>query len=104
MAEVYAVGHDSSVTCAAREWHAINAMIPPQHPQPPQPQPPATPQPRAPMVYVYERQQWEYRVVVQSAMTQDELNALGAEGWELAGLVSVPNKTTFYFKRVRAEP
>jgi hypothetical protein len=56
------------------------------------------------MVYVYERQQWEYRVVVQSAMTQDGLNALGAEGWELAGLVSVPNKTTFYFERVRAEP
>jgi hypothetical protein len=76
VAEVDAVRHRSSVACgrlrAARESHPINSMIPPQHPQPPQTPQPATPQPRTPMVYVYERQQWEYRVIVQSAMTQDE--------------------------------
>jgi hypothetical protein len=55
------------------------------------------------MVYVYERQQWEYRVIVQSAMTQDELNALGADGWELGGVLALPEATNFYFKRVRAE-
>ena len=55
------------------------------------------------MVYVYERQQWEYRVIVQPAMTQDELNALGADGWELAGVLALLDTTNFYFKRVRAE-
>ena len=78
-------------------------MIPPQHPQPPQTPQPATPQPHTPMVCVYERQQWEYRVIVQSAMTQDELNALGADGWELAGVLALPEATNFYFKRVRAD-
>jgi hypothetical protein len=52
------------------------------------------------MVYVYEQQQWEYRIVA-NAMTEDELNALGAEGWELAGVAVLPDKAQFYFKRVR---
>lgn len=56
------------------------------------------------MVYVYEKQRWEYRVTAQSEMTQEELNALGAEGWELVGVVALGEKTNFYFKRVRAEP
>jgi hypothetical protein len=81
-------------------------MIPPQHPcpEPPQPQRPAAPQLHAPMVYVYEKQQWEYRVITQSAMAQEELNTLGAEGWELVGVVALPEKTNFYFKRARVEP
>jgi hypothetical protein len=37
-------------------------------------------------------------------MAQEELNALGAEGWELVGVVALPEQTNFYFKRVRAEP
>jgi hypothetical protein len=80
-------------------------MVPTQHPfpEPPQPQQPAVPQVHAPMVYVLEKQQWEYRVIAQSTMAQAELNALGAEGWELVGVVALPETTNFYFKRVRAE-
>jgi hypothetical protein len=53
------------------------------------------------MVYVYEKQQWEYRIIA-SAMTQDELNTLGADGWELVGVVALPATTQLYFKRPRA--
>jgi sulfur relay (sulfurtransferase) DsrC/TusE family protein len=53
------------------------------------------------MVYVYEKQQWEYKIVA-SAMTEDELNTLGAEGWELVGVVERSATTQLYFKRVRA--
>jgi hypothetical protein len=53
------------------------------------------------MVYVYEKQQREYKRIA-SAMTEDELNALGAEGWELVGVVALPDTTQFYFKRARA--
>lgn len=78
-------------------------VIPPLHPfpQPPQPQEPPAPRVHTPMVYVYERQQWEYRIVA-SGMTQDELNSLGAEGWELVGVVALPPTMQFYFKRLRA--
>ena len=78
-------------------------VIPPPHPfpQPTQPQEPPAPHIKTPMVYVYEKQQWEYRIIA-SAMTQDELNSLGAEGWELVGVVALPASTQFYFKRVRA--
>jgi hypothetical protein len=53
------------------------------------------------MVYVYEKQQWEYKVVVQNAMSEAQLNALGAEGWELVGVVAVAEVPQFYFKRAR---
>jgi hypothetical protein len=77
--------------------------VPPSHPfpQPPQPQEPPALHIQAPMVYVYEKQHWEYRIVA-SAMTQEDLNSLGAEGWELVGVVAQPATTQFYFKRLRA--
>ena len=53
------------------------------------------------MVYVYERQQWEYKVLIQTAISEQELNALGAAGWELVGVVPLRESTHFYFKRVR---
>lgn len=58
------------------------------------------------MVYISERQKWEYRVVTrilasEGLMAEDEINALGAEGWELAGVVSGPESATYYFKRPR---
>jgi hypothetical protein len=53
------------------------------------------------MVYVYEKQRWEYRVIT-SAMSEDELNTMGADGWELLSVVALPAKTQFYFKRIRA--
>jgi hypothetical protein len=78
-------------------------------PQPPFPQPPQPQQPQSsqsPMVYVYERQAWEYKIIVREAAKEEllsdtELNALGAGGWELAGVVTLPDKVQFYFKRVR---
>jgi hypothetical protein len=59
-----------------------------------------------PMVYVYETQAWEYKVVVKIAATEEmpseqEINALGESGWELAGVVPLPDKLHFYFKRIR---
>ena len=81
----------------------MSTQIVPPHPFPQSPQPPepSGPHVRAPMVYVYEKQQWEYRIIA-SAMTEDELNTLGAEGWELVGVVALPASTQFYFKRARA--
>ena len=54
------------------------------------------------MVYVYEKQRWEYKIIVRNAMTEEELNAFGAQGWELVGVVALPEKSQFYFKRIRA--
>lgn len=56
-----------------------------------------------PMVYV--RPAWEYMEVEQSVAagqlpTGAELNALGAEGWELAGVVQAGEAVHFYFKRL----
>jgi hypothetical protein len=67
-------------------------------PQPPQP---SASEIQSPMVYVYEQQRWEYRVIT-SAISQDELNMLGADGWELLSVVALPAKTQFYFTRIRA--
>jgi hypothetical protein len=39
------------------------------------------------MVYVYEKQRWEYKVIVQHAISEEELNALGAGAWELVAVV-----------------
>jgi hypothetical protein len=79
-------------------------------PQPPIPRPPA-PQPstfqlQPPMVYVYEKQAWEYKIIIRKAtakelLSEQELNALGASGWELTGVVTLRAKVQFYFKRIR---
>lgn len=58
------------------------------------------------MVYVYEKQEWEYKVVSKDvgdhpSLSEEELNAIGASGWELVGVVPRPSKVQFYFKRVR---
>jgi hypothetical protein len=57
------------------------------------------------MVYVREATQWEYTVVMRpladnSVMTVPELNALGAQGWELMGIVATSHQTLYYFKRL----
>jgi hypothetical protein len=59
-----------------------------------------------PMIYVYEPARWEYKVVVRhieekALLSEDELNALGVDGWELAGAATLPQQVQFYFKRVR---
>ena len=59
---------------------------------------------RPPMVYVYEETSWEYKRVSrkldqEGPLLEGEMNALGAEGWELVGVVGHPNGMDFYFKR-----
>ena len=56
-----------------------------------------------PMVFVPPR--WEYKHVArkvtdEAPMAQEELNALGAEGWELAALYTGPGSVHLYFKRL----
>jgi hypothetical protein len=77
--------------------HPLPHVPPPQQPQPARVQPPT--------VFVYEKQEWEYKVVSKDAadarLTEDDLNALGKDGWELVGVVPLPNGVQFYLKRVR---
>ncbi len=47
---------------------------------------------------------WEYTVVerdVAGPLSESELNALGAEHWELVGVVPATARIHFYFKRER---
>ncbi|WP_248354662.1 DUF4177 domain-containing protein [Anaeromyxobacter oryzae] len=55
-----------------------------------------------PVVYV--EPTWEYKHVArdlekEAAPDEAELNALGADGWELAGVLAHGNAAHFYFKR-----
>lgn len=56
-----------------------------------------------PLVAVEPR--WEYMDVVREItgglLSEAELNALGTERWELAGIVSAGTQVHFYFKRER---
>lgn len=57
-----------------------------------------------PMVPMHEEPCWEYRQIVRNlrtdtAPTEGELNALGAEGWEMSGLFSDLPFLYLYFKR-----
>ena len=55
--------------------------------------------------YVPVEPRWEYKDVVREVATElvseAELNALGAEGWELTGVVPAGTQVHFYFKRER---
>lgn len=68
---------------------------------PPQPGPQAPLQP--PMVYV--APVWEYKHLFRAVsgeappVSEEELNALGAEGWELTGVIPGPTGVHFYLKR-----
>jgi len=58
------------------------------------------------LVYVKEKAKWEYKVLVRNlgkeqAPDEIELNALGVDGWELAGVASDSPLIYFYFKRLR---
>lgn len=57
-----------------------------------------------PMIYVSERTAWEYKHLIRDlseakAPTEEELNVLGKEGWELAGVFAESGTAYFYFKR-----
>jgi len=59
-----------------------------------------------PIVYVNEKIVWEYKQLVrnlsiENAPTEDELNMLGKEGWELVSVVNDSPMTYLYFKRMK---
>jgi len=58
-----------------------------------------------PMVYVKEKSVWEYKQIIRNltkekALTEDELNAFGSDGWELTGVFTHSVDVYFYFKRL----
>ena len=60
---------------------------------------------RAPMVYVEKKLKWEYKQITRNLkkekpLDETELNALGAEGWEMSGVAQHPPTVYFYFKRL----
>lgn len=60
-----------------------------------------------PVVYVDEAAAWEYKLVVRNLRTEqapseEELNALGADGWEMSGVFADLPFTYFYFKRQKS--
>ena len=62
--------------------------------------------PVTPMVYVKEKTVWEYKLLSRNlskeeAPSEEELNRLGKEGWELAGVFSDSPFVHFYFKRLK---
>ena len=59
---------------------------------------------RPPMVYIEKKLKWEYKQIVRNlkkekTLDEAELNALGAEGWELSGIAQHSTNIYFYFKR-----
>lgn len=96
---------DLALQQAADEDDRMNTNLSefPKHPLPHQPQP-AQVQP--PTVFVYEKQSWEYKIVEKTTADEpqrieNELNALGRDGWELVGVVPVATGVRFFFKRSR---
>lgn len=78
-------------------------MIPPLHPPAKETPEPVVPQP---MIYLPAKQRWHYKIVTYpqsetAEPTEADLNALGAEGWELAGVQPAGGSTCFYFKRLQ---
>jgi hypothetical protein len=73
-------------------------------PFPPHRSEPRTPHLNPPWVPVEPR--WEYKEVfrdlnTEALLTEVDLNALGDEHWELAGIVREDRRVHFYFKRER---
>ena len=73
----------------------------PKHPRPDAPRPSVQP----PTVYVYEKTTWQYRVITRTVdetpLSEEELNGLGKEGWELVAVVPQSKRVQFYLKRIR---
>jgi hypothetical protein len=64
---------------------------------------PLTPEVRIDPPYVAVDVRWEYQEVIREIadgiMSEAELNTLGAQRWELVGVVSAGTRVHFYFKR-----
>lgn len=59
----------------------------------------------APFVYVSETVVWEYKHIVRNLQREkvpsdEHLNILGADGWELIAILAEPPYAHFYFKRL----
>lgn len=69
-------------------------------------EPPQSAAPHVPIVYVRENTVWEYKLLVadsgDGAEAERKLNALGAEGWELAGVAVHRDSVRFWFKRPKS--
>ena len=83
---------------------SIGLEIPPRPPWPPVP-PALMPVSRVEVPMVPVEPQWEYRESVRAGgtglLSTQELDALGEEHWELAGVVAADDGVHFYFKRER---
>jgi len=56
------------------------------------------------MVYACDRTVWQYKVVTRDvplSLSEEELNTLGKEGWELTAVLTHGRVTSFYFKRMK---
>jgi hypothetical protein len=66
---------------------------------------PGTPETRLEPPLVSVEPRWEYREIVRETasglLSEAELNALGDEHWELAGIAMAGSRVHFYFKRER---
>ena len=91
------------------EWQlAIPPIAPPNPPSVIPPSPPYiapdAPQVGSTIVYVNEPIAWEYKriacnLMADEMLSTEELNALGADGWELTNVVTHAAFAHFYFKR-----
>jgi hypothetical protein len=73
------------------------SLIPPREPQGHDPI-------RPPLIYVEKQLKWEYKQIIRNPesekpLDENELNALGEDGWEMTGIAQHPPLTYFYFKR-----
>jgi hypothetical protein len=70
---------------------------------------PRPPEPRGPHIeppWVPVAPRWEYKALMRDLESEElpserELDGLGADGWELAGVAHEGQKVHFYFKRER---
>jgi hypothetical protein len=56
------------------------------------------------MVYVRDRTVWQYKVLTRDiplSPSEEELNMLGKDGWELIAVLTRGGVTHFYFKRMK---
>ena len=59
-----------------------------------------------PIVYVKDKTIWQYKLLTRNlakeeAPSEEELNKVGKEGWDLAGIVTDHPFVYFYFKRLK---